>query len=402
MAKNYKKTITACFIGAIIQATIINFAPLLFITFQNEFNIELSKITLLVTINFSLQLLTDFAAGMFVDKLGYKNSCVLAHAFSAIGLICLAILPDLTPDPYVGLMIATCIGAIGGGLLEVIISPTIEACPTKHKERTMSLLHSFYCWGFVLTVIISTVFFSVFGTANWRIMAGVWAVLPIANGILFAFSPFASLHEEGEKGDTILQLFKNKAFWVMALLLVCAGACEQAVGQWASTFAEKLGLSKTLGDLLGPMTFAFTMGISRFVFGRVGAKHNLNAFMLVSAVLCIIAYLITALSPWNIFAVIGCALCGLSVGVLWPAAYSKAAASIKNGGTKMFALLALAGDLGCIVGPTLVGFVSDKFDADLSKGILVALIFPVVLTICMTIIAIADRKKNKNLNLKVE
>lgn len=396
MANKFRRTITACFTGAIIQAVIINFVPLLFITFQNEFNIELSKITLLVTISFSLQLITDFAAGFFVDKIGYKASCLIAQAFSATGLILLAILPDILPDPYVGILIATCIGAIGGGLLEVVISPVIEACPTKNKERTMSLLHSFYCWGFVATVIISTVFFRVFGIENWRIMAGVWAIVPIANGILFSFSPIMPLLQEGEKGDSLFKLLKNKTFWLMAIILVCAGACEQAVGQWASAFAEKLGVSKTLGDLLGPMMFAFAMGISRLIFGKVGDKKSLNIFMFVSALLCIVSYLITALSPWSIVAVIGCGLCGFSVGVLWPGTYSKAAGSIKKGGTKLFAMLAIAGDLGCILGPTIVGLVSDNFGGDLSKGILTALVFPIILLVCLVGVFISDRKSQRS------
>lgn len=376
----YNKTLYACFIGYIVQAVINNFAPLLFLTFQSSYGIPLTQITVLVTINFGLQLIVDLLAIGFVDKIGYRASMVIAHIFAASGLVALTILPELFADPFIGLLIAVMIYATGGGLLEVLVSPVVEACPTDNKEKAMSLLHSFYCWGHVGVVLISTVFFKVFGIANWRILALVWALIPLLNTILFTKVPMASLIEEGETGLTIKQLFSKKVFWILMLMMVCAGACEQSVSQWASTFAEQgLGVSKTVGDLAGPMTFAILMGLSRAFYGKYGERINLDRFMIYSGILCGISYLCIALVPVPAIGLIGCGLCGLSVGILWPGTFSMATVSVKRGGTAMFALMALAGDLGCSGGPTLVGMISGQFNDNLRIGILVALIFPLLL-----------------------
>lgn len=380
MKNKYQKTIYACFIGYIVQAIINNFVPLLFLTFQDSYGIPLSKITLLVTFNFGLQLLVDLASVGFVDKIGYRASMVLAHVLSTVGLFLLAVLPELLPDPFVGIFLAVVIYAVGGGLLEVLVSPVVEACPSEHKEQTMSLLHSFYCWGHVGVVLISTVFFRIFGIGNWKILACIWALVPLCNMIAFTRVPIASLLEDGEKGFTIKELAKQKIFWVFMLMMLCAGASEQAVSQWASTFAERgLGVSKTLGDLAGPMAFAILMGTSRAFYGKYGEKINLERFMAGSSILCMVAYLCISLIPNPVFGLVGCAVCGLSVGIMWPGTFSKAAADIPRGGTALFAMMALAGDMGCSGGPTLVGLISSQFNDDLKKGILAALIFPFLL-----------------------
>lgn len=380
MKDKYQKTIYACFLGYIVQAIVNNFVPLLFLTFQNTYNIPLSKITMLITFNFGLQLLVDLVSVTFVDRIGYRVSMVLAHAMAALGLAALPVLPALLPDPFVGVLVAVTIYAVGGGLLEVLVSPVVEACPTDNKEAAMSLLHSFYCWGHVGVVLLSTLFFGIFGIANWRILAFVWALVPLCNGILFTRVPMASLMKEGEKGFTIRELAKMKIFWVFMLMMLCAGASEQAVSQWASTFAEKgLGVSKTLGDLAGPMAFAILMGTARAFYGKYGEKLNLERFMAGSSILCVISYLCIALVPSPLFGLIGCGICGLSVGIMWPGTFSKASASIKRGGTALFALMALAGDLGCSGGPTLVGMISSAFGDDLKKGILAAVCFPLLL-----------------------
>lgn len=380
MKLEYKKTIYACFIGYIVQAIVNNFAPLLFLTFQSTYAIPLSKITMLVTINFGLQLVIDFVSASFIDKIGYRVSTLLAHALSAAGLISLTILPELFADPFTGLLLAVIIYASGGGLLEVLISPIVEACPTDNKEKAMSLLHSFYCWGQVGVVLLSTVFFGLFGIANWKILALLWALLPILNGLIFTKVPLASLVSEEEKGFTVKELVKKKVFWVLMLLMLCAGASEQSVSQWASTFAEQgLGISKTVGDLAGPMLFATMMGLTRLVYGKYGEKINLNKFMVYSAVFCVFSYLIISLSPLPVLGLIGCGLCGLSVGILWPGTFSMAVVSLKGGGTALFAFLALAGDLGCSAGPTLVGLISSVANDNLRAGILVGIVFPVVL-----------------------
>lgn len=380
MDKSYNKTLYACFIGYIVQAIVNNFVPLLFLTFHSSYGIPMTQITLLITFNFGLQLLVDILSVTFVDRIGYRASIVIAHICAVTGFVFLTILPDLCGNAFAGLLIAVAVYAVGGGLLEVLVSPVVEACPTKNKEKAMSLLHSFYCWGHVAVVLISTVFFQLFGIHNWKIMACIWAVVPFVNMIFFTKVPIASLMDEGEKGLTIGQLFHKKIFWVLMLMMICAGASEQAVSQWASTFAETgLGVSKTVGDLAGPMLFAVLMGSARAFYGKYGEQIDLDHFMAGSSILCIAAYLCISLVPSPVVGFIGCALCGLSVGIMWPGVFSKATASVAKGGTAMFALLALAGDVGCSGGPTVVGMVSSVFDNDLKMGILAGAVFPVLL-----------------------
>lgn len=377
---NYQSTINACFMGYVVQAIVNNFAPLLFITFQNNYHIPMSKITLLITINFIIQLLVDLLSAVFVDRVGYRVSIILAHICSAGGLVLLTILPDIFQDSFVGLFISVSVYAIGGGLIEVLISPIVEATPTKNKEKAMSLLHSFYCWGVVGVVLVSTIFFRIFGMGHWKSLSVIWAVLAILNGLAFIKVPICSLHKEGERGLTIKELFSKKIFWMFMLMMMCAGASEQSVSQWASTFAEKgLGIQKAVGDLACPMMFAITMGISRTFYGKYGEKINLDRFVLFSTVLCIVSYLCIVFVPVPAIALAGCSICGLSVGILWPGTLSKAAAEIRRGGTGMFAMLALAGDVGCSAGPTVTGMVSSYFNDNLRVGILAAIIFPVLL-----------------------
>lgn len=382
MKNAYNKTVTACFVGYIVQAIVNNFVPLLFLTFQKTYGIPLSRITLLVTFNFGVQLLVDLLSVGFVDKIGYRATMVIAHVTAALGLILLTILPDVMPSAFVGIVIAVMVYAIGGGLLEVVVSPVVEACPSDNKERAMSMLHSFYCWGHVGVVILSTLFFKVAGIENWRIMAIFWALIPIANAIVFTRVPIASLIAEGETGMNLKELFRQKIFWVLLIMMICAGASEQAVSQWASAFAEKgLGISKTAGDLAGPMMFAILMGLSRAFYGKFGDRIDLNRFMSVSCCLCIVSYLGVSLLPVPQLSLLFCALCGLSVGIMWPGTFSKASSALPKGGTAMFALLALGGDVGCGGGPTVVGFVSGALGDNLKLGILAGVVFPVALLI---------------------
>ncbi|MFQ9269080.1 MAG: MFS transporter [Ruminococcus callidus] len=391
MRSPYQKTMYACFIGYIVQAVVNNFVPLLFVTFQKTYQISLSKITFLITINFLIQLLVDMLSAGFVDKIGYRASIILAHVCAAAGLLLLTILPELLPNAYSGILIAVAIYAVGGGLIEVLISPILEACPTDNKEQAMSLLHSFYCWGHMGVVLLSTVFFALCGIDNWKILTILWVLIPIANILLFAKAPIYSLHEEGTAGLTLGQLFRKKLFWVFFLMMLCAGASEQAVSQWASAFAEQgLGVSKTVGDLAGPMAFAMLMGISRLIYGKWGDRLNLDRFMQWSCLLCIAAYLCIVLVPVPVIGLLGCAVCGFSVGILWPGTFSKASASIKGGGTAMFAMLALAGDVGCSGGPTLAGLVSGACGNNLHMGILAAIVFPVLM---LTSLFLAGKKQ---------
>ncbi len=377
---SFQRTINACFAGYVVQAVVNNFVPLLFVMFQDSYQIPLSKITLLITVNFVFQLVIDILSAGFIDKIGYKTSVIIAHFCAAAGLISLTVLPEVFGDPFAGILVSVMIYAVGGGLLEVLLSPIVEACPTANKEKAMSLLHSFYCWGHMGVVLLSTVFFSVFGISNWKVLALIWALIPVINGIVFFTAPIYSLQEEGEKGLSLKELLSKGVFWVMILLMVCSGASEQAVSQWASTFAEQgLGVSKTIGDLAGPMAFAFMMGLSRLFYGKYGDRIDLDKFMSGSTVLCLVSYLCISFAPFPVLSLAGCAVCGFSVGILWPGSFSKAAAAIKGGGTAMFAFLALAGDLGCSSGPTLAGFVSSHMGDNLKAGILAAIIFPVLM-----------------------
>lgn len=382
----YKHTVRACFVGYVVQAIVNNFAPLLFLTFQAQYGIPLSQITVLITVNFALQLIVDFVSAFFIDKIGYRVSIVAAHAFAAAGLVLMTVLPEIMLSPFAGLLIAVMCYAVGGGLLEVLVSPIVEACPTDNKEQAMSLLHSFYCWGSVAVVGLSTLFFALFGTRSWRYLALMWAAVPLANAFVFSKVPIAPLIEDGEKGLSIKELFKNKMFWIFMLLMLCSRASEQAVSQWASTFAERgLGVSKTIGDLTGPMLFSVLMGLSRLIYGKFGGRIKLDSIMLGSGVLCIISYLIITLTDSSVLGLCGVALCGLSVGIMWPGTFSKASASIKGGGTAMFALLALCGDLGCSGGPTFAGMMASRFGDNLKIGMLCAIVFPAVLSLIVLI-----------------
>ena len=380
MGNKYNKTIIACFVGYMVQAIINNFVPLLFLTFQKTYEIPLSQITLLIGFNFGIQLLVDLLSVGFIDKLGYRISMVLAHVFAAIGLIFLTILPELLPSAFAGILISVMLYAIGGGLLEVLVSPVVEACPSDNKEKAMSMLHSFYCWGYVGVVLLSTVFFQIFGIDHWKLLAVVWSVIPIGNTIAFLKVPIAPLIKEGETGMDLKELLQNKMFWILLVMMICAGASEQAVSQWASTLSEKsFGISKVVGDLAGPMAFAVLMGTSRTFYGKYGEKIKLDRFMIFSCILSCASFICIALLPIPQLSLLACAVCGLSVGIMWPGTFSKASAVLQNGGTAMFALLALGGDLGCSVGPFAVGFISGLLNDNLKIGMLVGVIFPILL-----------------------
>lgn len=393
---NYNHTVFACYFGYIIQAIVNNFAPLLFLTFREEFGIPLQKITTLVTINFLFQLFIDVVCAKVVDKIGYRKCIVTAQLFSAFGIAGLGVLPDLFDNSYIGLIIAILLYATGGGLIEVLVSPIVEACPIKNKKAAMSLLHSFYCWGHLFVVIASTIFFTVFGIENWRILALIWAIVPFFNTFYFAKVPIAPLVEEG-KQMSLKELFSSKSFLLFILIMVCAGASEQGMSQWASAFAEAgLGVSKTIGDLAGPSLFAITMGASRVIYSRISEKIDLNKYMMGSAVLCICAYALASFSGNPAFSLAGCAFCGFSVGVMWPGAFSLASENFPKGGTAMFAFLALAGDFGCSFGPTVVGFATSVMNYDLKKGVFAAFVFPILLIVAL---AIMRKPKCKNLTI---
>lgn len=379
--KSHEHTIYASYLGYITQAICNNFAPLLFLTFASEFQLTLDKIALITTVNYLVQLTVDFLAVKYIDRIGYRISIVASHIFSASGLVGLAILPNLMGSEYLGIMISVVLYAIGGGIIEVLISPIVEACPTKKKEAVMSLLHSFYCWGHVGVVIVSTLFFTFVGIENWRILAICWAVIPLLNSFYFTMVPLYSVVAEHEK-MSLKGLFGQKVFWILILLMIGAGASEAAMSLWASAFAESaLHVSKTIGDLAGPCAFAMMMGIARAGYGKYSDRLPLKKMMLFSVSLCIVCYLIAGLSEKPLFGLIGCAVCGFSVGIFWPGTFSLAAMKLPTAGTAMYAFMALAGDIGCSAGPTLVGFVANANENNLKIGLLFALVFPIMLLV---------------------
>lgn len=384
---NYQKTKTACYLGFITQAIAANFAPLLFLKFHNDYRISLGNIALISTVYFFTQLLIDLFCAKFVDRIGYRVSIVISEVFSATGLIGLAFLPDLLPDAFAGILISVTIYAMGCGLIEVLASPIVEACPFENKEATMSLLHSFYCWGSVGTIVISTLFFALFGIDSWKWLTVIWALIPAFNIYNFATCPIVPIVEEGQ-GMGIRQLGKKPLFWVSICLMVCAGASELAMAQWASAYAEAaLGLSKTVGDFLGPCMFAVTMGVSRVIYGKYGERLNLIRFMMGSGALCVTCYLMASLSANPVIGLIGCVLCGFSVGIMWPGTISISSKRFPTGGTAMFALLAMAGDLGGSIGPAIVGKVTQYTGDNIRMGMGVGLFFPIVLIIMLIIMS---------------
>ena len=395
MKNKYRKTLPACYLGFITQAIAANFAPLLFLTFHTGYGIPLGKIALISGAFFFTQLIVDVLCARFADRLGYRRCAVAAELCSAAGLIGLAFLPDLLPDPFMGIMLSVIVYAIGSGLIEVLGSPIVEACPFDHKEAVMSLLHSFYCWGSVGVILLSTLFFAAFGVDSWKVLACIWALVPIYNIFNFAVCPIESLTEEGE-GMKISGLLKVLLFWLAILLMVCAGASELSMAQWASAYAESaLGLSKAVGDLMGPCLFAVTMGVSRTIYGKWGHKLDLTKFMLGSGALCFVCYLAASLSSQPVIGLIGCIFCGFSVGIMWPGTISICSGHIPAGGTAMFALLAMAGDLGGAFGPSLVGNITQQANNNLQAGMLAGCAFPLVLVLALLGMKAVGRQAKK-------
>lgn len=384
--RKYQKTLAACYLGFVTQAIAANYAPLLFLTFQNTYGISLRKIALIPTVFYLTQLLTDLGATRFTDKIGYRICVVTSQMLSAAGLVLLAILPQILPAPFPGILIAVIFYAIGSGLVEVLVSPIVEACPFENKDGRMSLLHSFYCWGAVGVILSSALFFAAFGTENWRILTLIWALVPLVNVFQFLTCPMERLVKDGE-GLPLRRLLRLPLLWTMILLMVCSGASEAAMAQWASAFTESaLGVSKTIGDLAGPCLFAVFMGISRMLYGKMSGKLNLAKTMLLSGSLCVTCYLLASLSTFPVLGLIGCALCGFSVGIMWPGTISLSSQKCPKGGTAMFALLALAGDFGGTVSPAMVGSLSELAGGNLKMGLLAATIFPILLVVGLLVL----------------
>lgn len=391
--KNYKKTLTACYLGFVTQAISANFTPLLFLTFKGTYGITLEKIALIPLVFYFTQLLVDIVAAKFADRVGYRLCVIASQVLSSAGLVALTILPELMPSPFAGILIAVGLYAIGSGLIEVLLSPIVEACPFENKAGVMSLLHSFYCWGAVGVILGSTCFFAIFGLANWKILTILWALIPLWNAVNFISCPIEKLGEEG--GNlSIRQLLSVPMFWGMIFLMICAGSSEATMCQWASAFTESaLKVSKVTGDLAGPCLFAAFMGVARMVYGKMSEKMDLVKTMLLCGFCAVICYLLASLSSLAVLGLFGCAFCGLAVGIMWPGTISLSSRKCPAGGTAMFAFLALAGDLGATAGPVLVGKVAELTGENLKNGLFAATIFPVCLTLGLLLLYKQSKKK---------
>lgn len=399
-----RHTVRASYIGYLTQAITINFTPLLFVTFEESYGISLGKIGSLIGISFLIQLICDGLAARFSSRINTRAAVIAAHLFAVLGMTGLAYLPDIMPDPYIGLIICVSVAAVGGGIIEVFISPIVEAAPTENKSAEMSLLHSFYSWGVASITLLSTLYFYFFGVEHWRLLACLWAIVPAVGAVAFSIVPIYELREVVDANAAITttpkrerSLWRSPLFWLCFAIMFCGGASEQVMLQWSSAFAESgLHVSKAVGDLLGPFSFAILMGSSRVFYAFMSERIRLRRFITLSSVLCVAAYLLAALSPWPLLSLLGCTLCGLAVGITWPGTLSLGAKNIPFGGVRMFALLAMAGDLGCMVGPTVIGWIAELNGDDLGLGFLVAAIFPaaiVVLSICVSHVRNRQLKK---------
>lgn len=387
--KDYRKTKLACYLGFVTQSIVANFTPLLFVAFHREYNLPIASLALIPAVFYVVQLITDFLCAKF-KNLDYRKSIIVSEITSALGLIGLAFLPSLFSNPMIGILICVCVYAVGSGLIEVLCSPIIEACPFPNKEGMMSLLHSFYCWGAVGVILGSTLFFTLFGLDNWRILACLWALIPLYNILNFAVCPIEPI-VHGSNGMSMKQLLENRMFWLFILLMVAAGASESSMAQWTSAFAEiSLGVDKAIGDLAGPCAFAFCMGLGRLWYGKRGQGIDLRVYMIVAGIVCLAAYLTASLSSIPLIAFAGCMVSGLAVGIMWPGSISLTSARIPGGGTALFALLALAGDVGGTFGPSLVGLCTKSSENSIQSGLLAASIFPVLLVV--SLLAIKTRK----------
>jgi fucose permease len=394
----YRLTLAACYTGYITQAVVVNLAPLLFIVFRDEYRLSYEMLGRLIVFNFGTQIVMDVLAMKYVDRIGYRRAAVLAHALCAVGLVCLGALPAALPSPYVGLMIAAVVYAAGGGIIEVLISPIVNSLPGEAKASSMSLLHSFYCWGQVGVVLVTTLLLGALGMKRWFLLPVLWAVIPAANIALFAKAPLIPPVPDGER-TPILRLLRSKAFALALVMMLCAGAAEITMSQWSSLFAQKaLGVPKIAGDLAGPCLFAALMGLGRMLYGMRGGALRLRSALAGGAALCVVCYLAAVFSNVPAAALAGCALCGLGVSLMWPGTLSLTAEAYPLGGTAMFGALAVFGDIGASAGPWLAGLVSELagkpgglaaawgMDPDqlgLKAGLLVGTAFPLLLLVAL-------------------
>lgn len=383
---SYQHTVRASSLGYIVQSMVNTFAPLLFVTFQTTYHISLSQVSLIIAVNFISQIILDFFASRFADRIGYRKCVVAAQILITIGTAGMAFFPEWFSNPLAGLLVAVIIYGSGGGLTEVLLTPIVQACPIERKDKTISMLHAFYCWGSVIIILGSTLFFKLAGIENWKLLACIWAILPLVNAIYFLMVPMYELVPEEDR-MSMKELFSNRDFWILILLMFCAGSCEMAIAQWASSFAEEgLRVSKALGDLMGPCMFAALKGIERTWYGKRGKEEHLWSFMMFCAVLCGGCYIVLGFSHSAIISLISCAVAGFASGVIWPGTFTHAAKILPTGGTALFGMLALAGDVGCGAGPVIVGLISSSLNDNLQAGFLFGTSFSILLIVGLFLI----------------
>lgn len=374
IARSYGLTKVACYIGYVVQAVVNNLLSLLFVIFNAQpYNISLEKLGSIIFINFAAQLFIDYISVFFTSRFGYKKCVVFAQATSVVGFVLLGFLPRVI-EPYFGILFSILFLAVGSGLIEVLISPIIEALPSDNKASNMSFLHSFYCWGQVLTVIGTTALVFALGNDKWFYIPFVWSIIPFINTLLFTRCDILEL-ENNSAHSSALSLLKNKSVYKYMVFMFCAGASEITMVQWSSFFVEKgFGTEKWLGDLIGPCLFAVLMGIGRIGYGILGKKVSLERLLCYFSALCFVCYLVVALSNNGIICALGCAVCGLSVSVMWPGVISLSAEKFHSSGTAIFSLMAMLGDIGCAVGPWILGLIAEyAFDYNLGRHLISAL-----------------------------
>lgn len=358
-AKSYQLTTISCFVGIFCQAVSSNITAILFIPLMTLYGLSYVHLGLLVGINFTTQVLVDIIASRLVDRYGFRVFVLPSDILAVIGLVLFGLTPVLFDNILTGLVFSTIIFSASCGLQEVMLSPIVNAIPHNDKGPAMALMHSFYAWGQVATIIITTLFLFFFGIENWQVIVFLWALVPLVNFFMFLAAPFPGVIHENQRmtmRDLIL-----KPFYLVALLAIMGGAATELVmNQWSSTFSEKvLELPKVTGDILGMCGFAVFLGLGRVLYGRYGSKINMNNVLVGSAAAAVVCYIAVAISPLPAISLAACAVCGLAASLLWPGTLVITAEKYPLAGAWIFAILAAAGDIGAASGPFAAGVITD-------------------------------------------
>lgn len=409
MKKEFRLTLMAARMGFFTQALVNNLAPVFFVLFRVLYGFSYLQVGILAALNFTLQLFADITSPNLISRFGYRKCAMTAQALCAVGLILMPGLCILTGGVYISFIIPVLIYSYGAGMIEVLASPIVEAIPDLPENTKMSMLHSFYSWGQMTCVALTTLALHFIGYERWFLIPVLWSAIPIFGIILFSRArlDMADMAEkESEKGGRLF----CRSFVLMLIIMTCAGASEIAMSEWSSLFAEEaLGVSKVAGDLFGPCMFALFMGMGRMCHAKFGERLNLSRLIKACSLLCVICYVGAALLRPAAASLIFCALTGLSVSLMWPGALSLAAAR-NNGGARMYGLLAAFGDIGCIIGPVVTSSVSEFADGNeriraigaayglsadktaLRASLLAMALIPLVMLICLSLFSDKGRE----------